>query len=143
MNREDQVFVANVVVTDPTRKMVVMNVIDWPIGAIAELNTIAKIRKYRKFHEWHHFILMAMEVHGTPKCDMDHSIKECACLFHNKWWMGHLSLFFYIQAFRQRVNIILQCALTSTIVRKITLAKDVCSKPPIIIRFHDLQCKQH
>jgi hypothetical protein len=49
-----------------------------------EISVITKIRKYKKFHEGHHFIMMAMEVHDTPRCDMDHFIKECAYLFHNK-----------------------------------------------------------
>jgi hypothetical protein len=31
-----------------------------------------------------HFILMAMEVHNAPKHDMDHFIKECARLFHDR-----------------------------------------------------------
>jgi hypothetical protein len=61
-------------VIDPMWEMVVSNVISWLIGAIAKLNAIAKIRKYKKFHEEHHFILMAMEVHGTPRCDIDHFI---------------------------------------------------------------------
>jgi len=49
-----------------------------------ELSTIVKIRKYKRFHEKHHFILITMEVHGTPECDMDRSIKECARLFHDR-----------------------------------------------------------
>jgi hypothetical protein len=36
------------------------------------------------------------------------------------------------------VNIILQCALTSAIKKKIALVGDVCSRPPIIFRYHDL-----
>jgi hypothetical protein len=43
-----------------------MNVINRLIGAIVELNTVVKIHKYERFHEGHHFILMVMEVHGTP-----------------------------------------------------------------------------
>jgi hypothetical protein len=34
--------------------------------------------------EGHHFIPMAMEVHGAPRCDMDRFIKECVHLFHNR-----------------------------------------------------------
>jgi hypothetical protein len=63
--------------------MVVSNVINQPVGAIKKFNTIAKIRKYKRHHEGHHFILMAMEVHGTFKHDMDHFIRKCAHLFHN------------------------------------------------------------
>ncbi len=60
------------------------NVISQPIGAIVKLNTITKIRKYRVLHEGHHFILMAMKMHITLKCDMLHLIKECDHLFHDK-----------------------------------------------------------
>jgi hypothetical protein len=48
---------------------------------------------------------MAMEVHNAPGHDMDHFIRECACLFHERWSGGHLSLSFCIQFFRQRINI--------------------------------------
>jgi hypothetical protein len=39
---------------------------------------------------------MAMEVHGTPRRDMDRFIKECARLFHKRWSKSHLSLHFCI-----------------------------------------------
>jgi hypothetical protein len=94
--------------------------------------------KYKGFHEGHHFILMAMEVHGISRYDMDHFVRECAHFFHDRWSKGHLSLSFYIQFFRQCVNIAFQHALTSTIERKIVLVSDVCSKPPITIRSHHL-----
>jgi hypothetical protein len=71
-------------VIDLTQEMVASNVINRPINAVAKFNVIAKIHKYKKFHEGHHFIPMAMKVHNTPKCDMDHFIKECVYLFHNK-----------------------------------------------------------
>jgi hypothetical protein len=45
---------------------------------------------------------------------------------------------FCIQFFKQRVNIILQHALAFAIKRKIALAGDACSRPPIIIKSHDL-----
>jgi hypothetical protein len=47
-------------------------------------------------------------------------------------------LFFCIQFFKQCVNITFQRVLTSIIKRKIALVGDACSKPPIIIRSHDL-----
>ncbi len=62
----------------------VLSVISRPANAAADLNAIAKICKCRGFHEGHHFILMAMEVHGAPRRDMDCIIKECAQLFHNR-----------------------------------------------------------
>jgi len=60
-----------VVVINPTQKIVTMSVISQPTDAIAKLNTIVKIRKYRGLHEGHHFILMVMEVHDAPRRDMD------------------------------------------------------------------------
>jgi hypothetical protein len=80
--------------------MVAMNVISQLASVIVKPNTIAKICKYRGFHEGHHIISMAMEVHNTLRCDMDHFIRECACLFHDKGSKGHLSLFFLIQIFK-------------------------------------------
>jgi hypothetical protein len=105
---------------------------------VLELSTIAKIRKYGKLHEGHHFILMVMEVHDTFGYDMDNSIRDCVHHFHNKCSRGHLPLSFCIQIFKQHVSIAFQHALTSTIKRKITLASDVCSRPPITIRSHHL-----
>jgi hypothetical protein len=95
--------------------------------------TIAKICKYRRLHERHRFISMAMEVHIAPNRDMDHFIKECAHLFHNKWLRGHLFLSFCIQFFNQHVNIVLQHALASTIERKIMLLSDASYKPPLLL----------
>jgi hypothetical protein len=138
MTRENHVFITDVVVTDPTWEMVALNVMSWPIGEIAKLNVVVKIRKYRGLHEGHHFILMAMEVHNTPGRDMDHFIKECARLSHNRWSKCHLCLSFCIQFFKQCVSIVLECPLTFTIERKITLIDDACSKPPITIKSHDL-----
>jgi hypothetical protein len=138
ITQEDQVFIADVVVIDLMWKMVALNVISWPIGAIVEFNTVTKICKYNGLHEGHHFIPMAMEVHGTPGSNMDCFIRECAHLFHDRWSWSHLFLFSCIQFFRQHVNIVLQHALVFAIERKIMLASDVCSRPPITIRSHDL-----
>jgi hypothetical protein len=77
---------------------VTLSVINRLANAIAKLNAITKICKYRRLHEGHHLILMAMEVHGTPKPDMECFIKEGAHLFHSKQSRGHLS-FFCIQFF--------------------------------------------
>jgi len=84
MTRKDQVFVVDMMVTNSMRKTVALNVINRPTGVAMELNTIVKIRKYKGFHEEHHFIPIAMEVHGTPECDMDPFIRECAYLFHDR-----------------------------------------------------------
>jgi hypothetical protein len=116
----------------------VLNLISQPNGAAMEPNAIAKIRKYKRFHKGHHFILMAMEVHNALGRDMDHFIRECARPFHNKQLGGNLSLSFCIQFFGQCVNIVLQHGLISAIERKIVLVGDACSRPPIIIGFHDL-----
>jgi len=72
------------VVTDPTPETVVSNVITRQVGVTIELNTIIKIRKYRRLHKGHHFIPMAMEMQGTHGRDMDCFIKECAHLFHDR-----------------------------------------------------------
>jgi hypothetical protein len=61
--------------------MVATNFITQPINALAKFNVIAKIYKYRRFHERHHFIPMAMEVHNTPRHDMDCFIKELVVFF--------------------------------------------------------------
>jgi hypothetical protein len=115
-----------------------LSVISWPISAIAKFYAIANIHKYRRLHEGHHFISMAMEVHNTSGRDMDHFIREYAHFFHDRWLKGHLSLSFCIQFFKQRVNIALQHVLIFIINRKITLVGDACFRPPIIIRSHDL-----
>ncbi len=72
------------VVTDSTQKMVALNVIIRLISAVTKFNAIIKIWKYKKLHEGHHFIPMAMEVHGAPSCDMDCFIRKCACFFHDR-----------------------------------------------------------
>jgi hypothetical protein len=79
-----------------------------------------------------------MEVHDAPKCDMDRFISECACLFHNRRLKAHLSLSIYIHFFKQHVSITFQHVLASIIERNITLIGDACSRPPTIIRSHDL-----
>jgi len=90
------------------------------------------------FQKRHHFIPMVMEVHDTPERDMDRFIKECAHLFHDRQSKDHLSFFFCIQFFKQRVSIVLQRALAFVIERKIVLTIDACSRPLTIIRSHDL-----
>jgi hypothetical protein len=84
MTYENQVFVANVVVTDPTQKMVASNVISSLAGVVVKLNAIVKIRKCRRLRKGHHFIPMAIKVHSAPRHDMDRFIRECACIFHDK-----------------------------------------------------------
>jgi hypothetical protein len=93
---KNQVFIANVVVIYLMQEMVALNVISRLANVVVELNTITKIRKYKRLHEGHHFILMIMEVHGELEHDMDHFIKKCVCLFQNKRSWDHLSLSFCI-----------------------------------------------
>jgi hypothetical protein len=100
-------------------EIVSLNVINWPTNVAVEFNTIIKFCKYRGFHEGHHFISMAMEMHCAPRHDMDRFIRECALLFHDRQLGGHLSLSFCNQFFKQCVSIVLQYALASTIERKI------------------------
>jgi hypothetical protein len=101
MIRKDQVFVANVVFIDPTWETVATNVISRPASVAMKLSTIVNIHKYIGLHEGHHFIMMAMEVHGAPRCDMDCFIVECARLFHNRRSGGH---YFYLFAFNFSSN---------------------------------------
>jgi hypothetical protein len=108
-----------------------------------ELSTVIKIHKHKGFHEWHHFTLMVVEIHNVFECDMDHFIKECAQLFHNKRSKVHLSLFFCIEIFKQHVSIVRQHVLTSIIKKKVVLARDICFKPPVTIRFQQFACKQN
>ncbi len=84
MTWKNQVFIINVVVTDLMQKTMASSVINQLVGADVKFNTIVKICKYRGLHEGHHFIPMAMEVHGAPGRDMDCFIKECAHLFHDR-----------------------------------------------------------
>ncbi len=87
-------------VTNLTRETVVLNVINQLTCGIMEFSAIIKIHEYKGLHEGHHFISMAMEVHGALGCDMDCFIKECAHFFHDKQLGGHSSLFFCIQICR-------------------------------------------
>jgi hypothetical protein len=89
-----------VMVINPTQETVSLNVINWPLGAAAKFNVIAKIHKYKELYEGHHFIPMTMEVHGALRHEMDHFIKECVRICHNRRSGDHLSLFFCIQFFR-------------------------------------------
>ncbi len=114
------------VVIDLTWEIVASNVISQPVGAIAELIAIVNIHKHRGFHKGHHFILMAMEMHGKPGHDMECFIKECVHIFHDRQLGGHLSLSFCIHFFKQHVNIVFQCVLASTIKKTIPLVGDVC-----------------
>ncbi len=53
-----------------------------------------------------------------------------------------ICLYLFAFSFKQHVNMALQRALAFTIERKIALAGNVCSKPPIIFRFHDLHASK-
>jgi hypothetical protein len=84
MTRENQVFLVDVVVTNSPWKSVVRNVIIQLVSENAKHKAIIKICKYERFCGGHHFIPMTMEVHSALGHHMDHFIKECARLFHNK-----------------------------------------------------------
>jgi len=58
------------------RETVASNVNSRLIVGTMQLNAIAKIRKYKGFHDGYCFISMAMEVHCTPGRDMDHFIRS-------------------------------------------------------------------
>ncbi len=68
---------------DLTMNMVAMSVVSQPSSPVAKLSAIIKICKYKRFHEGHHLIPMAMEVHHAFGHDMDCFIKECAIFFCN------------------------------------------------------------
>jgi hypothetical protein len=55
---------------------------------------LLKFAKYKGLHEKHHFIPMAMEVHGASDCDMDRFIREYAHFFHDRRLKNHLFLSF-------------------------------------------------
>jgi hypothetical protein len=57
-----------------------MSSIDRQVQMCMKFSAITKIHNYKRLHEGHHFIPMAMEVHNTPR----HFIKECVCLFHDR-----------------------------------------------------------
>jgi hypothetical protein len=96
MTQKDQVFIVDVVVIDSMWEAMALSVINQPLGAIAKLNAITKIHKYRGLHEGHRFIPVAMEVHDALERDMDCFIRECVHLFHDRQSRGHLSLPFCI-----------------------------------------------
>jgi len=123
--------------SNPTRETMSLNDINRPTGVVAKFNIIVKICNYKELHEGHHFI-PTMEVHDTSRRDMDRFIRECACLFHDRWSGGHLFVSFRNQFFKQRVSIVLQHVLTFAIEKKITLACDACFRPPTTIKSHDL-----
>jgi len=62
MTCEYQTFVDNVMVINLTWETMAMDVINQLARAIAKLNAIVKICKYKRFHDKHHFNPMAMEV---------------------------------------------------------------------------------
>jgi hypothetical protein len=55
MTQEDQIFIADAVVTNSTWEIVSSSVINQPTCATTEFNAIVKICKYRGFYEGHHF----------------------------------------------------------------------------------------
>jgi hypothetical protein len=92
MTHEDQVFIVDVVVVDPTHDTLAITIISRPTNVGTKLNIIVKISEHRRFHEKRHFIPIAMEVHCAPECDMDCFTRECAHLFHNRQSRDHLVL---------------------------------------------------
>jgi hypothetical protein len=97
---KDQIFIVDVMIINLTWETMASSVISWPTCAAIEFRVIVKIHKYRELYKGHHFILMAVEVHGTPRRDIDRFIRECIRLFYDRRSKDHLSLFFCIQFFR-------------------------------------------
>jgi hypothetical protein len=65
MTQKNKIFIVNVMIIDLMWETMISNVIS-QTRVIVKLSAIIKIRKYRRFHERHHFILIAMKVHGAP-----------------------------------------------------------------------------
>jgi hypothetical protein len=83
------------------------------------------------------FILMAMEVHDTPNIIWIVSLGSVLVFqIINDHEVIYSNV--CIQFFNQHVSIALRCALAFVIDMKIALARDVCSRPSIIIKSHDL-----
>ncbi len=61
-----------------------MSVISQVLGATIKLSAIIKIYKNKVLNERHHFISMAMQMHDALGHDMNHFIRECARLFHDR-----------------------------------------------------------
>jgi hypothetical protein len=104
-------FVANVVIIDSIKEIGALSVINWPTCVVVKLNTIVNIYKYRRLHEGHHFIPMALEVHDTLEGDMYRFIRECAFFSHNILLGGHLSLSFCIQVALVMIKFSFLCKL--------------------------------
>jgi hypothetical protein len=134
MTHENQVFVVDVVVIDLTWKMVVTSVINQPTCVVPKLNTIAKIRKYKRLHVRHHFFQWPWR--SPTHLGLIWIVSSKSVLVFSM--INDVSLFFCIQFFRLHNNIAFQCALTFAIERLIVLAGYACSRPPIIIKFHNL-----
>jgi hypothetical protein len=77
-----------------------------------------------------------MEVHNIFKHDIDRLVRS-ALVFFKIDNRGSFILVFFIQFFRQCVNIIFQHALAFTIKKKIVLGGDACSRSLIIIKSHN------
>ncbi len=96
MTWEHQIFVLDVMVTDPTWEMAALSVINQLTCAVVKFSVITKIHKYIGLCKGHDFIPMAMEVYIAPRRDMGRFIKDYACIFHDRWSRGRLSLSFCI-----------------------------------------------
>jgi hypothetical protein len=66
------------------------------------------------------------------------SSRNVLVFFHDIRLKVHLSFFICIQFWKQCVSIVFLCVLAYVIEREIALTSDICSRPPIIIRSHDL-----
>ncbi|KAG6542682.1 hypothetical protein Mapa_015917 [Marchantia paleacea] len=104
--REDQVTVADVVVTDPTRDTVSEGVITHPPGWAAS-GAAVKVSKYRGMQRGHLFVPLALELYGAMDTDFDMFVRECARAYHTRRHVVSLSLAYLIAYFRQRVSIAL------------------------------------
>ncbi len=84
-------FVVNVMDINLTQKTTITNV----ISVVVKPSVIVKICKYKRFHEGHHFIPMAIKVCIAFKHNMDNFIKECVHLFHNRQLRSFIFVFLH------------------------------------------------
>ncbi|KAG6551070.1 hypothetical protein Mapa_007305 [Marchantia paleacea] len=105
---EDQVTVADVVVTDPTRDTVSEGVITHLPGWATSGAAAAKVSKYRGMQRGHLFVPLALELYGAMDTDFDMFVRECARAYHTRRHGVSLSLASCIAYFRQRVSIALR-----------------------------------
>ncbi len=94
------------VVIDLTQKMVVSSIISRSSYVVVELRTIVKIRKYKRFHEGHHFIPMVAMKCTTHLCVTWIVSSRNVLVFSTINDQGVIYPFFCIQILKQGVKLV-------------------------------------